>query len=75
MGVRECFRANCDNVLCDRYSDVYGYLCYDCFEELIVYGPNTSLKWFMSGGKLTDRTEDAEAKFDAIFPDRFNDEN
>jgi len=30
----ECSKNNCDNVLCDRYADGIGYICYDCFNEL-----------------------------------------
>lgn len=35
MGVMPCQRSNCDAILCDRYSDKYGYICNACFEELV----------------------------------------
>jgi len=35
MGVRACTRKDCTNIMCDRYSTDYGYICDDCFEELI----------------------------------------
>lgn len=34
MGVMECDRKGCENIMCDRYSSTYGYLCHDCFEEM-----------------------------------------
>ena len=34
MGVLACDRKGCENVMCDHYSDVYGYLCYSCLSEL-----------------------------------------
>ena len=36
MGVLECDRKECDNIMCDRYSRDYGYICSDCFEELVI---------------------------------------
>jgi len=35
MGVMACFRNGCNNIMCDRYSDEFGYICNDCFSELI----------------------------------------
>jgi len=35
MGVLTCDRFRCDNVMCDRYSYHYGYICNDCFDELM----------------------------------------
>jgi len=32
--VLSCFRRNCPNIMCNRYSDKYGYICASCFEEL-----------------------------------------
>ena len=37
MGVMGCNVNGCNHVLCDRYSDEYGYICGDCFEKLIEY--------------------------------------
>lgn len=31
---RKCNRAFCNTVMCSRESEVYGYLCGDCFEQL-----------------------------------------
>lgn len=39
MGVIACDRKDCDNIMCDFYSDTFGYLCYSCKTELIALGP------------------------------------
>lgn len=31
----ECNRNYCDHILCDHYSSEHGYLCNECFQELI----------------------------------------
>ena len=35
MGVLACDRNGCENVMCDRYSQKFGYICNSCFEELL----------------------------------------
>jgi len=35
MSVMSCNRKGCENILCDRYSKKYGYICNDCFSELL----------------------------------------
>ena len=35
MGVLTCDRNGCENVMCDRLSHKYGYICNECFEELL----------------------------------------
>lgn len=34
MGVKACDRQDCDNVMCDRYNNLFGYLCNECFGEM-----------------------------------------
>lgn len=34
MGVKECFRHSCENIMCDFHSDEHGYICDDCLKEL-----------------------------------------
>lgn len=34
MGVKECSRNSCMEIMCDRYSHVHGYICNECFREL-----------------------------------------
>jgi len=69
MGVMGCDRNNCDNVMCDRLSDEYGYLCWECFDELVFLGPETNISKFMdSHKKSTNREEAAKARFEVEFP-------
>ncbi len=37
MGVRSCNRHACEHIMCDKYSETYGYICEDCHEELVDY--------------------------------------
>lgn len=34
MSVMQCDRNGCDNIMCNRISGDYGYICNDCFAEL-----------------------------------------
>jgi hypothetical protein len=43
MGVLRCSRGDCENVMCDRVSHNYGYICNECFEELI--------QWILQGNQ------------------------
>ena len=36
MGLMTCNRTGCKNIMCDRYSPAYGYICDACFKELVV---------------------------------------
>ena len=31
----QCDRAGCEHIMCDRYSSTHGYICNDCYEEVI----------------------------------------
>ena len=35
MGVLACDRKGCENIMCDRHSQKFGYICNSCFEELL----------------------------------------
>lgn len=37
MSVLACSRQGCENIMCDKYSYIYGYICDECFEGLVVY--------------------------------------
>ena len=50
MGVLACNRRGCPNIMCDRYSHTYGYICSDCFIELCDK-PNISIREFMNTEK------------------------
>jgi len=54
MGVKECARNECENIMCDRYSNEYGYICNECYEELVskaVVNDAVSILEFMSSIK------------------------
>ena len=69
MGVLWCARSDCDNVMCDRYSHKYGYICWECFDELVEEGPDTDVKLFMLTEKpdIEVNKEGAYEKFNDIF--------
>jgi hypothetical protein len=50
MGVLTCDRRDCENIMCRRYSHKYGYICEECFEELVITDEKISV--FM--GKVKD---------------------
>lgn len=67
MGVLSCSRNGCSNVMCDRYSRLYGYICNECFEQL-VREPRLSIAEFLETDKRTyyekpDRRPELEAEF------------
>lgn len=33
MGVMECARNGCENIMCDKYIDDIGYICYECQKD------------------------------------------
>lgn len=47
MSVLACNRASCDNIMCYRYSNNFGYICSDCFEELVQTG-SPDIETFMN---------------------------
>ena len=49
MGVLNCSRYGCEKVMCDRFSYTYGYLCDDCFEELV--NSNLDIEEFLTSSK------------------------
>ena len=51
MGVLACNRAGCRNVMCDRYSDQYGYICEECFQELLSKNRFINIKSFIQEEK------------------------
>ena len=68
MGVLRCSRGNCENIMCDRYSTRYGYICYDCFEELCSTSPD-SIKEFMASDPI-DPNEIPTVDYSRIFKHR-----
>ncbi|PHR58770.1 MAG: hypothetical protein COA47_10215 [Robiginitomaculum sp.] len=69
MGVLACDRSGCENVMCDRLSNTYGYICNECFDELVKSGAETNIGDFMHTPKTQATSEDeARARFDVAFP-------
>lgn len=74
MGVLACSRSGCENVMCDRYSHKYGYICDDCFEELIEWirrERSFDIDQFMNTYKPTDPVISGRKVYDIlddIFP-------
>ena len=66
MGVLSCNRNGCQNIMCDRYSFTHGYICDDCFEELVETRPD-SIAAFMAAEKPEQRP-DLRAFYDKEFP-------
>ena len=42
MGVMQCSRNSCENILCDRYSSEFGYICDKCYEQLDMSKPQSA---------------------------------
>jgi len=75
MGVLACSRSCCTNIMCDRYSCEYGYLCDECFEELVSRGIIDIESFFNEDKKNKFNRFDAiEAYYNEIFRKR-NGEN
>ena len=69
MGTMSCNRRYCTSIMCNRYSHVYGYICNECFNELIKLGPETNIHDFMNSTKLKLINEQAAlARFNVEFP-------
>lgn len=66
MGVLPCDRAGCENIMCDRLSSRYGYICWECFEDLIDSG-TTDIKEFMGRELKYEEKPDLEF-YEKIFP-------
>jgi hypothetical protein len=68
MSLRKCSRRNCENIMCDRLSLKYGYICSDCFDELVYLGPKTDIEEFMNNTESREDTSASYKYFDAVFP-------
>lgn len=72
MGVLACNRRGCRNIMCDRYSHEHGYICRECFNELVSLGVDTNVAEFMDSQKKEVHEPprvDPYDYFDKIFPD------
>ena len=68
MGVLQCDRYGCENVMCDRLSHKHGYICNDCFDELVTLGADANIIEFMNSEANNNIiTMDAYELFDKEF--------
>jgi len=67
MGVLACDRNGCDNIMCDRHSQEHGYICYECFEELVSSGPTTDIESFMQSRRKPEAKDEAMARYNVVF--------
>jgi len=68
MSVLECDRRGCPNIMCDRLSYSHGYLCEECFEELVQIGHTADIDEFMRSPRYAKLPNDvARRLFDDIF--------
>jgi len=70
MGVLACNRVDCDNIMCDRYNSEYGYICDECFEELVTLGIHADIKLFMRTSPNRSLPMESRDYFDKIFAER-----
>ena len=61
MGVLECNRYGCENIMCDRLSHKYGYICNECFDELILLGAGANIAKFMDTEKYNHTITNVDA--------------
>lgn len=68
MGMLNCSRRGCSNIMCYRYSPQYGYICDDCFDELVALGSDMDIERFLEEPRGTEyQTTNAFDYFDDIF--------
>jgi hypothetical protein len=68
MSTMNCSRLGCTNILCSRLSQKHGYICHECFQELVATGPTTDIETFLNTRKLTDdELAQAKARYEAAF--------
>lgn len=53
MGVLECDRRGCENIMCDYHNHLHGYLCWECMQDLQKYldDGNINIARFMDSWK------------------------
>jgi uncharacterized protein YjaG (DUF416 family) len=70
MSVLECSRNGCTNIMCDRCNPDFGYICEECFEELLIkYVNGMSISEFMDSPKCKINMSNRKI-LEEIFPDR-----
>lgn len=52
MGVKECSRKNCDQIMCETYISDIGYVCYECKQEFKEYLESNGIEELPEGEML-----------------------
>lgn len=63
MGVLKCNVKDCNNIMCDRYHNKYGYICYRCFDKLVEKGVKTDVRKFFNTSVEEEEEIDKEAAY------------
>ena len=66
MSVLNCSRKDCENIMCDRYVDGYGYICNECYSELLETSPKNEkdVILFLETSKKSTKYLDENGHFD-----------
>lgn len=65
MSILACGRKGCENIMCDRYSTRYGYICDECFEELV--NSKLNIVYFMQTPKNFNNNEFIRSEYEKEF--------
>lgn len=69
-----CSRNGCEETMCERYSHIHGYICEDCFLELVgssvETGVETDIENFLASqkGAINYALKELFRKYDKKFP-------
>lgn len=69
MGVMACDRRDCENIMCDRYAEAYGYICPGCFNEIQAARPDDT------GEFMASRKPDFQPPFARDYGEIFRDQS
>ena len=64
MGSMQCYRVGCENACCDLYNERFGYICFECFEQLVAIG-SLDVAAFMADDKEVKINREV---FESLFP-------
>lgn len=71
MSVLNCSRSYCDNIMCERLSSTYGYICDSCYEELR-RTPLIDIECFMDSRPNHHASKAWDTYCNSVFPKEFN---
>jgi len=69
MSALECNRDGCGNAMCDRFSIDYGYICDECFTEMVLSDCHGgSISTFMQTTPNRRYLRERRAFYNEVFP-------